>query len=79
MRLTIDGKPETFDFLGFTHICGRTKNGKGFQLGRRSARKRMKAKIRAIRQDLRRRLHTPLAEMARLSGARVPRVSCGAR
>jgi RNA-directed DNA polymerase len=68
-----DGKPETFDFLGFTHICGRTKNGPnrpgGFQLGRRSARKRMKAKIRAIRQDLRRRLHTPLAEQGKWLGS----------
>jgi RNA-directed DNA polymerase len=64
-----DGKPESFDFLGFTHICGRTKNGKGFQLGRRTARKRMKAKIRAIRQDLRRRLHTPLAEQGKWLGS----------
>lgn len=56
-----DGKPETFDFLGFTHICGRTKNGNGFQLWRKTARKRMRAKIRAIKDELRRRMHTPLS------------------
>jgi RNA-directed DNA polymerase len=64
-----DSKPETFDFLGFTHICGRTKDGKGFQLRRRSARKRTKAKIRAIRQDLRRRLHMPLADQGKWLGS----------
>jgi RNA-directed DNA polymerase len=64
-----DGKPDTFDFLGFTHICGRTKNGKGFQLWRRSARKRMKAKIRDIKDELRRRMHTPLAEQGKWLGS----------
>ena len=64
-----DGKPETFDFLGFTHICGRTKNGKSFQLWRKSARKRMKAKVRAIKDELRRRMHTPLAEQGKWLGS----------
>jgi RNA-directed DNA polymerase len=32
-----DGKPDTFDFLGFTHICGKTRTGKGFQLWRRTS------------------------------------------
>ena len=63
-----DGKPETFDFLGFTHICGKTRKG-GFQLWRRSARKRMKAKIRAIKDELRRRMHTPLAEQGAWIGS----------
>jgi RNA-directed DNA polymerase len=64
-----DGKPDTFDFLGFTHICGRTKDGKGFQLWRRSARKRMQAKIRAIKDELRKRMHTPLAEQGKWLGS----------
>jgi hypothetical protein len=38
------GKPETFDFLGFTHICGRTRKGR-FQVRRRSRRDRMRAKL----------------------------------
>jgi RNA-directed DNA polymerase len=59
-----EGKPETFDFLGFTHICGKTRSG-GFQLWRKTERKRMKAKIKAIKDELRRRMHTPLAEKGR--------------
>ena len=64
-----DGKPDTFDFLGFTHICGKTRNGKGFQLWRRTARKRMKAKIRVIKDELRKRMHDPLAEQGAWLGS----------
>ena len=64
-----DGKPDTFDFLGFTHICGRTTSGKGFQLWRKSSRKRTKAKLRAIKDELRRRLHDPLADQGRWLGS----------
>lgn len=64
-----DGKPDTFDFLGFTHICGRTRDGKGFQLWRKTARKRMKARIRAIKDELRRRMHTPQAEQGKWLGS----------
>ena len=64
-----DGKPDTFVFLGFTHICGWTKDGKGFQLWRKTARKRMKARIRAIKDELRKRMHTPLAEQGRWLGS----------
>ncbi len=55
------GKPETFDFLGFTHICGRTRRG-GFAVRRRTQRKRMQAKLKEIKQTLKRRLHLPIAE-----------------
>jgi group II intron reverse transcriptase/maturase len=56
-----EGKPETFNFLGFTHICGRTrKNGK-FLVLRKSIRKRLLAKLKQVRDDLRIRLHQPLA------------------
>jgi RNA-directed DNA polymerase len=64
-----DGKPETFDFLGFTHICGVNEKRPGFQLWRRSSRKRMKAKVRAIKDELRRRLHTPLDEQGKWLGS----------
>jgi len=57
-----DGKPETFDFLGFTHICGRTKGG-GFMLHRRTIAKRARAKLQEIKQSLRKRWHAPLDEV----------------
>lgn len=41
------GKPGTFDFLGFTHFCTKTKSG-AFRLGRRSIAKRQKTKLKAI-------------------------------
>lgn len=53
------GKPETFNFLGFTHICGRSRRG-GFQLKRKSRRDRMRTKLRAVKEALRRRMHEPV-------------------
>jgi group II intron reverse transcriptase/maturase len=53
------GKPETFDFLGFTHSCGRTQNGK-FVVNRRSMRKRIQGKLKTVKVELRRRLHNPV-------------------
>lgn len=50
------GKPETFNFLGFTHICGRNRQG-GFQLKRKTRRDRMREKLREIKEELRRRMH----------------------
>ena len=58
------GKPETFNFLGFTHICGRSRQG-AFQLQRKSRRDRMRAKLRAIKKELRRRMHEPILEQGR--------------
>jgi hypothetical protein len=55
------GKPETFNFLGFTHICGRTRNGK-FSLHRKTRRDRLRAKLREVKETLRRRLHAPINE-----------------
>lgn len=51
-----EGKPDTFEFLGFTHICGRTRGGK-FLLLRHSSAKRMRAALTVIKQELRRRRH----------------------
>jgi group II intron reverse transcriptase/maturase len=56
-----EGKPETFNFLGFTHICGRSRTG-GFQLRRKSRRDRAKARLQAIGEGLRRRLHLTVDE-----------------
>ena len=55
------GKPETFNFLGFTHISGRTQKGR-FLLIRKSRRDRMRAKLRAIKEELRRRMHDPIPQ-----------------
>ena len=56
-----EGKPETFDFLGFTHISG--KNGLGrFMVRRTTIRKRMRAKLRQIKQQLRERMHDPVPQ-----------------
>jgi len=55
------GKPQTFAFLGFTHICGRSRKGL-FQLKRKSRRDRMRAKLRAIKEELRRRMHEPILQ-----------------
>jgi RNA-directed DNA polymerase len=57
------GKPETFDFLGFTHICGRTrKNGK-FTVLRKTIRMRLPAKLKQVGEALWRIMHQPLAEV----------------
>ncbi len=53
------GKPETFDFLGFTHISGKTKWGK-FWLKRITITKRMRAKLREVNDQLKRRRHQPI-------------------
>jgi len=60
-----EGKPETFDFLGFTHICGKKADGQGFQLWRQTKRKRLKAKIREVKEELRRHMHAPIDEQGR--------------
>jgi RNA-directed DNA polymerase len=53
------GKPETFNFLGFTHICGRSRRGY-FQLQRKTRRDRMRAKLQDVKEELRRRMHQPI-------------------
>ncbi len=55
-----DGKPETFNFLGFTHSCGKTRKGK-FTVLRQTVRQRWQAKLKAVKAELRRRLHDPLS------------------
>jgi hypothetical protein len=53
------GKPETFDFLGFTHICGKTRTGR-FWLRRITISKRLRAKLREVNDQLKRRRHQPI-------------------
>jgi group II intron reverse transcriptase/maturase len=58
------GKPETFTFLGFTFICGRSRRGH-FLLTRKSRRDRMRAKLQEIKEELRRRMHQSIPEQGR--------------
>ena len=57
------GKPETFDFLGFTFIGGKSRGGK-FLIHRKSRRDRVRAKLTEIKAELRRQMHEPLREQA---------------
>ena len=57
-----DGPPETFDFLGFTHICGTTRKG-NFTIKRISATKKMRGKLKELKETLRRKMHMDLAEV----------------
>jgi group II intron reverse transcriptase/maturase len=63
-----DGKPPTFDFLGFTHACGRTRRGR-FKVLRQTSRKRMQAKLKAVKEALRDRLHWPVPKVGAWLGA----------
>jgi RNA-directed DNA polymerase len=58
------GKPETFTFLGFTFICGKSRRG-AFQLQRKTRRDRMRAKLREIKVQLRDRMHHAIPEQGR--------------
>ncbi len=55
------GKPETFNFLGFTHICGQSRRGH-FQLKRKTRRDRMRTALRALKSELRHRMHESIPE-----------------
>jgi group II intron reverse transcriptase/maturase len=55
------GKPETFQFLGFTHICSKTQTGY-FKLKRITHKKRMQVKLREVKAELQRRKHLPIPE-----------------
>jgi RNA-directed DNA polymerase len=54
-----EGKPETFDFLGFTHICGKSRQGR-FLLMRHTSTKRMRVKLKSLKHKLKRRRHLPV-------------------
>ena len=67
------GKPETFDFLGFTHFCTRSRKYGSFVIGRKTIKKRMRAQLQVIKMELRRRLHDPIA----MTGAWLKKVLIG--
>jgi hypothetical protein len=55
-----EGKPETVNFLGFTHICGKKRSNGRFTVIRQTNRKRLQAKLSAVQTELRRRMHDPI-------------------
>jgi RNA-directed DNA polymerase len=57
-----EGKPETFDFLGFTHICVKKRSNGMFTVLRQTVRKRLQAKLGEVKAELRRRMHRPIRE-----------------
>jgi RNA-directed DNA polymerase len=59
------GKPETFQFLGFTHICAKTRKSGRFKLVRHTDAKRMRAKLLAVKRELWKRMHHPVPEQGR--------------
>jgi RNA-directed DNA polymerase len=60
-----EGKPETFDFLGFTHICGKKRSNGMFTVLRQTIRKRLQAKLSEVKAELKRRMHRPIPEQGR--------------
>jgi RNA-directed DNA polymerase len=64
-----EGKPETFDFLGFKHFCTTRKASSDFLLGRKTQRKRMHRRLREIREALRRLRQVPIDEQGKWLGA----------
>ena len=63
-----EGRPETFDFLGFTHFCGVTRTG-GFMVQRKTQRTRMTRKLKELRAAMKKRRHDPVADQSRWLGA----------
>ena len=58
------GKAETFNFLGFTFICGKTQSGK-FQIRRKTRRDRMRAKLKMIKEEMWKRMHHPIPDQGK--------------
>jgi group II intron reverse transcriptase/maturase len=63
-----EGKPETFDFLGFTHICSQARNGK-FAIRRRTIAKRLRAKLNALYVELKRRRNWTIPDVGKWLGS----------
>ncbi|MEP6652508.1 MAG: group II intron reverse transcriptase/maturase, partial [Myxococcales bacterium] len=57
-------RPETFDFLGFTHICARSRSGR-FMVLRQTMRNRLQAKLNEVNVSLKRRMHDPVPEIGK--------------
>ena len=60
-----EGKPETFNFLGFTHICVKKRSNGMFTVLRQTIRKRLQAKLNEVKAELQRRMHAPIPEQGK--------------
>src|SRR5438093_7382372 len=60
-----EGKPETFNFLGLTHICGQKRGNGRYTVLRQTIRKRLQAKWSEVKIELKRRMHDPIPEVGR--------------
>lgn len=60
-----EGKPETFDFLGFTHICAKTRKNNRFTIRRITIAKRQRAKVKELRKEIMRRMHMPVPKQGK--------------
>jgi RNA-directed DNA polymerase len=60
-----EGKPETFNFLGFTHICVKKRSNGRFTVLRQTIRKRLQAKLNEVKAELQRRMHEPIPEQGK--------------
>ncbi|HEX8811335.1 MAG TPA: group II intron reverse transcriptase/maturase, partial [Terracidiphilus sp.] len=60
-----EGKPETFNFLGFTHVCGKKRSNGMFTVLRQTIRKRLRAKLSEVKAELKRRMHDPVPEVGK--------------
>ena len=58
-----EGKPDTFTFLGFTHICGKTRKDGKFAIWRHTIKKRLHAKVKEIKEELTKRMHDPVQKV----------------
>jgi group II intron reverse transcriptase/maturase len=57
-------KPDTFEFLGLTHMCAKDRHGR-FKLKRVTSKKKMRAKLKSVKTEMRRRMHHPIPEQGR--------------
>ena len=57
-----EGKPETFDFLGFTHFCTRSRKWGSFVIGRKTIKKRLLRRLQEVKTELRKRMHDPVVK-----------------
>jgi hypothetical protein len=67
-----EGKPDTFDFPGFTHFCSQTRKGRRFIIKRKTIAKRLRAKLSSVKEHLHRRMHARLAVTAEWLRSVVP-------
>lgn len=60
-----EGKPETFEFLGFVHVCGKTKKNNKFTIRRKTIAKRLRVKLKQVRKEMMQRRHIPVPDQGR--------------